>query len=192
MTPDFNPYDPYGYREEIPGWEKMTDEEREQAAHTHLLCGCATYAIGFAVILLLCWLFSSCTTTKYVAVPQQHTEHHWHTDTVRQTDSIIDHRTTLIREVDSATMARYGIQIKDMQRAWLIETERMQRELSQLRQTKTDTVMERDSIPYPVEVVKEVARPLSWWQSALIYFGAACLLLLIGFIIIKIKKMTEL
>ena len=122
-----------------------------------------------AMITLL--LFGSCTTTKYVTVPEVH--EHWHhsTDTIHQTDSIIDRQTTTIREVDSATMARYGIQMKDMQRAWLIETNRLQRELSELRQTHTDTIHERDSIPYPVEVIKQVPAQPSWWQRFLMHVG---------------------
>jgi hypothetical protein len=121
--------------------------------------------------LLLLTAMSSCTTTKYVTVPAVH--EHWHhsTDTIHQTDSIIDHQTTTIREVDSATMAQYGIQMKSMQRAWLIETNRLQRELSELRQTHTDTIHERDSIPYPVEVVKEVPAQPSWWQRFLMHVG---------------------
>lgn len=122
-----------------------------------------------AIIMLL--LLGSCTTTKYVTVPEVH--EHWHhsTDTIHQTDSVIDRQTTTIREVDSATMAKYGIQMKDMQRAWLIQTDRLQRELSELRQSHTDTIHERDSIPYPVEVVKEVPAQPSWWQRFLIYVG---------------------
>ena len=121
--------------------------------------------------LLLLTAMGSCTTTKYVTVPEVH--EHWHhsTDTIHQTDSVIDRQTTTIREVDSATMAKYGIQMKNMQRAWLIETNRLQRELSELRQTHTDTIHERDSIPYPVEVVKEVPAQPSWWQRFLMHVG---------------------
>ena len=136
--------------------------------------------------LLLLTAMGSCTTTKYVTVPEVH--EHWHhsTDTIRQTDSIIDRQTTTIREVDSATMAQYGIQMKDMQRAWLIETNRLQRELSELRQTSTDTIQERDSIPYPVEVVKEVPAQLSWWQQTRMHMGGIVIFLLIIFAVWKI------
>ena len=129
--------------------------------------------------LLLLTAMGSCTTTKYVTVPEVH--EHWHhsTDTIHQTDSIIDRQTTTIREVDSATMARYGIQMKDMQRAWLIETNRLQRELSELRQSHTDTIHERDSIPYPVEVIKEVPAQPSWWQRFLMHVGGITSSLLI-------------
>lgn len=139
--------------------------------------------------LLLLTAMGSCTTTKYVTVPEVH--EHWHhtTDTIHKTDSIIDRQTTTIREVDSATMAQYGIQMKDMQRAWLIETNRLQRELSELRQSHTDTIHERDSIPYPVEVKKEVPAQLSWWQQTRIHLANIMLWLLgIGGALFILKK----
>ena len=121
--------------------------------------------------LLLLTAMGSCTTTKYVTVPEVHEYWHHQTDTIHKTDSVIDRQTMTIREVDSATMAQYGIQMKDMQRAWLIETNRLQRELSEFRQTHTDTIHERDSIPYPVEVMKEVPAQPSWWQRFLMFVG---------------------
>ena len=133
------------------------------------------------LFFLLACLLMGCTTTKYVPVVE-HTEHHWHTDTVRQTDSIIDRQTTLIREVDSATMAQYGIQMSALQTAWLIQSDRLQRELSRLRESKTDTVVIRDSIPYPVEVTKEVARERSTVEWVLLIVGIAA----IAWIIIRI------
>ena len=143
----------------------------------------ASIILAVIITCLLTAILSSCTTTEYVTVPEVHEYWHHSTDTIRQTDSIIDHQTTTIREVDSSTMARYGIQMKDMQRAWLIETNRLQRELSELRQSHTDTIHERDSIPYPVEVVKEKEKPLAWWQTALMVIGViATLVFLLGFI----------
>lgn len=140
-----------------------------------------------ALAVLLGWLLMGCTTTKYVSVPEVH--EHWHhsTDTIRQTDSIIDRQTTTIREVDSATMAQYGIQMKDMQRAWLIETNRLQRELSALRENHTDTVHERDSIPYPVEVVKEVPRERSTVEWVLLIAGFLAIAWIFFRITIKMK-----
>ena len=141
-----------------------------------------------AVALLLLTAIGSCTTTKYVPVPEVH--EHWHhsTDTIHKTDSVIDLQTRIIREVDSATMARYGIQMKDMQRAWLVETNRLQRELSELRQSSTDTIHERDSIPYPVEVEKEVPAQLSWWQRLRLGLGSAVLIGLVGFVGWRLRR----
>jgi hypothetical protein len=113
-------------------FEPITGNDR----HSELACRLTLigwYLLGIITALLLCWLMTGCTTTKYVTMPEVH--EHWHhsTDTVTQTDSVIDRQTTTIREVDSATMAQYGIQIRAMQTAWLIQTERLQREISALR-----------------------------------------------------------
>ena len=160
MDEYYNPYD-YWPQTGYDPYKGMTDNERLWAACVHV----AGYVMAIVIMLLLCALFGSCTTTKYVTVPEVH--EHWHhsTDTIHKTDSIIDRQTTTIREVDSATMAQYGIQLKDMQRAWLIETNRLQRELSALRQTRADTIHERDSIPVPCPVEKKVPRELTWWQQ---------------------------
>jgi hypothetical protein len=123
------------------------------------------FLIMIVVALLLCLLFSGCTTTKYVPVTEQHTEHHWHTDSVKERDSVHTENTTIIREVDSAAMAKYGIQMQNNQRAWLVlqrEMEQRLRELEHMTATR-DTI--RDSIPYPVEVTKEVPAELTWWQQ---------------------------
>ena len=166
-------YDPY---------KGLSDDERMQA-------GCMQVTIFFlfaAILLGLLALFGSCTTTKYITVPEVH--EHWHhsTDTIRQTDSIIDHQTTTIREVDSATMAQYGIQMSALQTAWLIQTDRLQRELSEMRESRFDTIHERDSIPYPVEVTKEVPARLSWWQQTRMHVGGIVIFLLIIFVVWKI------
>jgi hypothetical protein len=70
--------------------------------------------------------------------------------------------------------------------AWLIQTDRLQRELSRMQESRTDTVTVHDSIPYPVEVVKEVSRELSWWQQALMHTGGIAILLLIVFAAVKV------
>lgn len=145
--------------------------------------------IIFAVIVtcLLLAIFSSCTTTKYVTVPEVHEYWHHSTDTIHKTDSVIDRQTTTIREVDSATMAQYGIQMSTLQTAWLIQTDRLQREISALRATRTDTVHERDSIPYPVEVVKQVPRERSAVEWVLLIIGLLAIVWIIFRITTKIK-----
>ena len=174
---------PYGYMPEIPGWESMNEEERKEVTRKHILCGCLCYPLALVLALLLSFVLLGCASGVPAVITETHTVHHWHTDTVRQTDSIIDRQTTTIREVDSATMAQYGIQLKSMQRAWLVESDRLQRELSRLRESKADTVVIRDSIPYPVEVVKEVGKPLAWWQTALMVIGViAALVFSLGFV----------
>ena len=103
-------------------------------------------------LLAITSLVCACSP-KVLTVPEVHNFYHHNTDSVFINDSVIDHQVTVIREVDSATMAQFGIQLERQQRAWLIQNERMMKEMSMLKQSKTDTVHIRDSIPvlYPVE-----------------------------------------
>ena len=116
---------------------------------------------------------TACTTTKYVTVPEIHEVHHHHTDSIHQTDSVTVEKETVIMQLDSDAMAKYGIQLKAAERAWLVRTAELERRLQQLAETHTDTVHERDSVPYPVEVIKEVEieKDLHWWQKALMFLG---------------------
>ena len=141
----------------------------------------------FVILLAVGWL-TSCTTTKVVTVPEVHEQHHHHTDSVFKRDSVIDHKTTTIRELDSAAMAQYGIKLERAERAWLIQTDRLQRELSELKEAKNDTVIQRDSVPYPVEVIKEVPRQKSWFEHTMFSVGIFALMALALFLAMKIKK----
>ena len=162
-----NGYDPY---------KGMNDEERMKAGCLQL----AGILVAIIVALLICARLGSCTTTKYVPMTEQHTEHHWHTDSVKERDSIHTENTTIIREVDSAAMAKYGIQMQNNQRAWLVLQREMEARLRELEHTAATRDTVRDSIPYPVEVTKEVPAELTWWQRTQMYAGDVLLLLLVG------------
>ena len=172
-----NGYDPY---------KGMSDKERMKAGCLHALI-----MVGaFIAALLICALFSSCTTTKYVPVQQQHTEHHWHTDSVKERDSIHTENTTIIREVDSAAMAKYGIQMQANQRAWLVLQREMENRLRELehRSAQRDTVRDSVPVPYPVEVVKEVPAKLTWWQQTRLHMANILLYLILIVGIIYVGK----
>ena len=162
-----------------------TSDITNQALRTATVKTVIILAVIITCVLLA--IFSSCTTTEYVTVPEVHEYWHHSTDTIHKTDSVIDRQTTTIREVDSATMAQYGIQMSTLQTAWLIQTDRLQREISALRATRTDTVHERDSIPYPVEVVKEVPRERSTVEWVLLIIGLLAIAWIIFRITTKIK-----
>ena len=104
-------------------------------------------AILITVIIgmIICALFSSCTTTKYVPVIEHKT------DTLIQTnlqrDSIYVH--------DSITVSQQG----DTVRIEKWHTKYVEREVH-------DTLYQavHDSIPQPYPVIKEVPAELTWWQ----------------------------
>lgn len=143
--------------------------------------------IGMVVLLLLSFLFSGCQTIKYVPVETVRTEYIHSTDTVKEIDSVFSEKETIIKEADSATIAKLGLQLKDNERAILILQKELEKQISSKSESKTDTVIKTDSIqvPYPVE------KPLTKWQSFCIDYGKITLgasILLIVFIIIWLVK----
>lgn len=133
--------------------------------------------IGILSIMVALWLLCSCTTTRYVTVPEVHEQHHWHTDSVFQRDSVVKESLTTVMQLDSAAMAKYGIQLKSAERAWLVKTAEMERIINELMEKSEvrDTVRDSIPVPVPVEVVKEVPTELSWWQKTRMILGTIVL-----------------
>ena len=146
--------------------------------------------IGILSIMVALWFLCSCTTTRYVTVPEVHEQHHWHTDSVHKTDSVIHEKQTTIRELDSAAMAQYGIQIRQNEKAWLVMSNELRREIERLEAMCADRDTVRDSIPkpYPVEVIKEVPRQKTLMERAVFCAGLISIMILILIIASKIKK----
>lgn len=155
--------------------------------------GCAGAIVFWLVLVILMLCFASCKTVKYVPVPEIHTIESHHTDSVHQVDSIIYEKETTIMMLDSAAMAEYGIKLANAERAWLVKTKELEKKLSRLSKIKADTIHEVDSIPYPVEVevIKEVKKPLSWWQKALQRTGGIALGFMLMWIICKAWKLWK-
>lgn len=146
--------------------------------------------IGILSIMVALWFLCSCTTTRYVTVPEVHEQHHWHTDSVHKTDSVIHEKQTTIRELDSAAMAQYGIQLRQNEKAWLVMSNELRREIERLEAMCADRDTVRDSIPkpYPVEVIKEVPRQKTLLERAVFCAGLISIMILILIIASKIKK----
>jgi hypothetical protein len=142
-------------------------------------------------VLLCAHILIGCTTTKYVTMPELHTEHHWHSDSVREVDSVQTERETIVRELDSAAMAQYGIRLQQAERAWLVKTKELEREIERIMAMRTDSVAKRDSIPYPVYVPKEVPAELTWWQRTLQHLGVAMLIIILVLVAIGILRLTK-
>ena len=176
-----NGYDPY---------KGMSDEEKMKV-------GCLQMAgiiSGIILALLICALFGSCTTPKYVPITETHTEHHWHTDSVKERDSTHTERETIIREVDSAAMARYGIQMESNQRAWLVLQREMENRLRELEHMTAQRDTVHDSIPAPFPVEVKVPAELTWWQQTRLHLANILLylLLIVGIIWIAKKHLGKL
>lgn len=154
-------------------------------------CLLSMLSVAFLILAVAMMLaFSGCTTTKYVPVTEKHTEHHWHTDSVKERDSTHTERNTVIRELDSAAMAKYGIQMERNQKAWIVlqrEMESRMRELERMTATK-DTIHDSIPIPYPVEVTKEVPRERGKVEWVLITAGCIAIVVVFMWIVNKLKR----
>jgi len=137
--------------------------------------------ILWTALLFVALMLDGChTPERVVTVPEYHTLVAHQRDTLILRDTIEHERKTIVRQLDSASMAEYGIRLERAERAWLVQNDALRREVSELRRHQTDTVTVHDSIPYPVEmpVVKEVEKPPNRWQRLSMRVGNTVLLLL--------------
>lgn len=141
--------------------------------------------VMWAVVICLCivgvaGLLTGCKSKEYVPVEHVVTEHHWHTDSIRQTDSVFRDRETIVMQLDSGAMASYGIQLKSAERAWLVRSKELEKQIEQLRHmtAKADTVHDSIPVPYPVE------KQLTKWEKLKIDIGGLAIGLLIALMIV--------
>lgn len=163
--------------------DSLTPKERAAEAWLALIIyRIAKWTVFGLMSALLIGALCSCSTQQKI-VPEIHEQHHWHTDSIHQTDSIIRETQTTIMQLDSAAMAQYGITLKNAERAWLVKTAELQRQIERLEAMSIQKDSVHDSIPYPVEVVKEVPAKLSWWQGLLVRLGYIALAIVIIYLI---------
>ena len=154
---DYN--DPYWHTGEPDLYKDLDDDERIAAS----ICHIAGVCIAFFIMFALCAMCSSCTTTQYVPVPE------YHTDTLIQTKVVHDS----IHVKDSTHVERKDSIIKIEH--W--HTEYIDHAVHDTTYiSKTDTVPK----PYPVETIKDVEKPLTWWQETQMYAGDVLLAILIA------------
>ena len=124
------------------------------------IIGMIIYIISACIIALI---FCGCTTTKYIPVETVRDVYHNTTDTIRDS---ISHTVYVNRYVKGDTVYNDRIEYLYKDR-WKVHD---------------SIVIQRDSIPYPVEVIKKVEIPVTPWHNYLII---GCLCLTILFLIFK-------
>lgn len=123
-----------------------------------------------ALLILAALVLAGCCTCKGIPVQTVTNEIH-HTERVYERDTIWEETTTVVREVDSVALAQYGIRMEQAQRAWLVESKALQKQIRELQQQEathdTVTIVQEREVPVTVEVEK----PLTWWQQTSIRIG---------------------
>ena len=155
-------------------YRKPDNRDKEEEKVGHIIMG---LIIGFIACLLIT-MCTGCTTTKYVTVPE------YHTDTVLVNKTL--HDSIWVHDSVMVTKYQKGDTIFSESTKW--HTKYVLKEMHDtLYQSRTD------SIPYPVEVVKEVPAQLTWWQQTRLHLAniilyAILIILTIYIIRILVKK----
>ena len=152
--------------------EPFVYTEEDEDLSGAIRCGCISM-VGFVAAVLLAaivlMLFTGCKHVEYVTVPEHHTDTLYVHQTER--DSIYLHDSTFVKVGgDTVLIEKWHTQYRDR---WRTDT---------LRQVRID------SVAYPVEVVKEVAKEPSLFQKILMGIGWLSLTILFCVAIIKLKK----
>lgn len=131
--------------------------------------GCLGIILGILLAALLLWLLSSCASSKHTtskSATQTHAYTTWTSEdstlvsqkateasersrnsVERSHDTVIVNTTTIIREVDSAELSRYGIQLANQRRAYLIQEKELRERISRMQLLLTDSLrVQRDSL----------------------------------------------
>ena len=130
--------------------------------------GCIGIILGILLAALLLWLLPSCASSKHTTrsatqthaystrisedstlVSQKATEaaERSRNTVERSHDTVIVNTTTIIREVDSAELSRYGIQLANQRRAFLIQEKELRERISRMQLLLTDSLrVQRDSL----------------------------------------------
>lgn len=130
--------------------------------------GCIGIILGILLAALLLWLLPSCASSKHTT--RSATQTHADTTRISETsilgsqkateaaersrnsvershDTVIVNTTTIIREVDSAELSRYGIQLANQRRAYLIQEKELRERISRMQLLLTDSLrVQRDSL----------------------------------------------
>ena len=152
---------------------------------------------AFALLVLAC-LICGCTSTKYVPMPEHHTES-IRTDTAiynsilrtlresvqsRQLSSdslthFLRETTTINEQGDTTRHDRIeyihlsSYKEREYERVINEQRDSIGRLTARLESAKTDTI----PVPYPVERIVEVERELTWWETFLMDMGGFTLLI---------------
>lgn len=176
MMMNFNPYNQYGMEPEVPHddiEESMTPEERLHAGLLKAVIQIVMWMVAMMIGAGVCALLGSCTTTKYVTVPEYHTDTLLVNHTTR--DSIWVHDSVWVNQWQAGDTVYLT---RDRWHTQYVEKERH------------DTIYKSrtDSIPYPVEVIKEVPRKRGTIENMLLLTGVLSLILLVIFVAVKVKR----
>ena len=151
--------------------------------------------IGLVWAIVVCAIISlcSCTTTRYVSVPEYHTDtlYKARTDSIRWRvvtnviDSLNVRDSVILRVNDKGEVTGKDTwHWRDRFRSEKDSTDYYKSRLDSLSHIKTDTI----SKPYPIEKTVTIYK-LHWWQKSLMWAGIAFLFSSIIWVFFKVRRL---
>ena len=145
------------------------EEKLSKSAPSYKCCFWAF--IGMIAAILVASLFTGCKSIQYVPVETIRTEiKHIH-DTVKIQDSIKHENQLIIREADSAEIARlnkeYGFRLDKAQRTILILLRELEQSIHNQSEVRDSIVYKDKEVQVPVPVEKKLTR----WQQLKLDLG---------------------
>lgn len=158
-----------------------------------------------AVVIFLCILMASCSPkTVYVPVTQTQSSETSdslarlmmrmliHQQETKQTDSFrhierFSESTVVNENGDTMRHDTHSDITTDRERSLENTIRIQQRTIDSLSQVKNRVDSVDRPVPYPVDKIVEVEKPLKWWQSALIWWGLVASVIL-GLMIFRILR----
>lgn len=119
--------------------------------------------LGVAIVIMISWLLGGCASSAPSYVGEKRLESNVaahesqkkdstatenssaRMDKVTASDTVIVDRTVVVREADSAELAKYGIRLANQQRAYVIMEKEMRERISKLEQLLRDSVGTRQT-----------------------------------------------
>lgn len=135
--------------------------------------------VSLCICLSAGLLTGSCTRAAYVPVQSVHSEqradtlrtHAVYCDSVIRSDSV-----TVLVKGDTVRIDRWHVR------------ERVSIRHDTVYRDRYAAIHDSVPQPYPVEVVREVAKPLRWWEAALMWAGGIAVAVLGIILFIKLRR----
>ena len=124
--------------------------------------------------VIIAFGLSACATKRQTvaqaeALTEVRTERVEVHDTIHRVDTIIEREQVVVRPADSLTMAQYGVQLQAGQTAWLVERDRLRKEIDRLTESRAQNVERKDTVTQYFETIREVEveveRKPTFWQQ---------------------------
>ena len=124
---------------------------------------------GILIVVIVFLLLTSCKQIEYVTVEKVRNDTTYITK--HQRDSVWLHDSIMVTEKGDT-----------------IRIEKWHTKYIEKQVHDTTYVATHDTIPHPFPLIKMVEKPLGWWQKGLIWTGIFALMVIIIFVVWKLKK----